>query len=243
MQKSTKSIVKTLSVFIIAAMLFSLSACNNDDSSGGTTTPATTTTAADAAADTPDTPAEEAADTPVVDMPTASPITVSISDYYNGEGTLVYDGKDDLNKLPDNPGCDFPAYQDEIDGDGAGRFAYAGEPDIFLGIDGRGIGVSGRNNEWDSIDVTVGGLEPGKYILAVVFNASYDVTFNIKEADSPWDSLASEEGQDDTLVTAEIEIVEEGKGANNQNRYRVNLTDDPDLATYYVKAVGIYQLD
>jgi len=158
------------------------------------------------------------------------------------EGTLVYDGLDDLNALPDNPGCIYPAYQDEVGADGAGRLAAAGGPYFFIGDGGRGVGVSARQNEWDSIDVTLGDLEVGNYILAAVFNANEEVVFNIKDADAPWESLASNAGTGDTTLTVAFEITEPGK-SNDQNRFRLNLTDDPDLLNYYVKAIGIYKVD
>jgi hypothetical protein len=155
--------------------------------------------------------------------------------------TLVYDGADDLNAMPDNPGAIYPAYNDEVGADGAGRIALAGGPTLFIGDGGRGLGISGRANEWDSIDVLLGDLDIGDYRLDVVFNANEELTFNIKEADGPWDSLGTAKGTSDTTVSINFTIDEKGK-CKGQNRFRLNLTDDPDLKNYYVKSIKIYSL-
>ncbi len=220
------------SLTMVAAIVLALGACNG----GGQ--PETTTTAATTTAATTTTAPETTTTTPA---PAPAVLDVSISDLVDIDGTLVYDGVEDLNGIV-NPGdCDYPADQGNI-GPGSGRLAIAGGPTFFIGDDNRGIGVSGRANEWDSIDVTVGGLEIGKYKLVAVFNANEELTFNIKDADAPWASHVSVKGTSDTTLEFDFEITEEGK-SNDQNRFRLNLTDDPDMKNYYVKAIGIYSMD
>lgn len=232
-----KSFIKKMSMLTaVAAVVLSLSACSEKPTDSGSTTtaaPAATTTAA------PET--TKAPETTTTAAPAPAVLDVSINDLVNIDGTLIYDGMEDLNKLPTPGDCDYPGDQGNI-GPGAGRLAIAGGPTFFIGDDNRGIGVSGRANEWDSIDVTVGGLEIGKYKLVAVFNANEEVTFNIKDADSPWTSHVSIAGTTDTTLEFDFEITEAGK-SNDQNRFRLNLTDDPDYKNYYVKAIGIYSMD
>lgn len=224
MQNSAKKFLKKISVLLITAMVLSLSACGGTEPASTTGTAATeaTTTAAETTAAETTTAAEETT------VAATEEIVVEMAP------NQVYDGTFDLIAVPDNPGCEYPADQGNVGGNGAGRIALAGEPYVFIGDDGKKLGISNRVNAWDSIDVTLGGLEDGNYSLEAVFSANEAMDFTIEDADSPWGVLASGNGTEATL-TFDFEV-KDGKYLE-QNRLRLK---EATLNNYYVNSIKLF---
>jgi hypothetical protein len=147
----------------------------------------------------------------------------------------VYDGTFDLIATPDNPGCDFPAYEGEVGADGAGRIALAGGPGTYFAGADKGLLIQNRANPWDSIDVTLGGLDDGQYRMVVEFGANDETEFHIADADGPWAWHTSASGTEVTLAhTFDVE----GGMYGAQNRLRLNAAEG---ASYYVKSIKIFK--
>jgi len=167
---------------------------------------------------------------------TACAVTISFAAASALAATVIYDGTADLQAVPENPGCEFPAYNDDIGVEGAGRIAVAGGPHTFWD-DGRGLGIANRQNGWDSIDVTLGGLDAGDYTMVVGFNATNDVTFTIEDADGPWAAHTDGDGNEAVLVF-EFTLDDDSGVWNDQNRMRLKASD---LDSFYVKSIVIYE--
>jgi len=177
MKNSTKRLLAALG--LLTAFTMALSACNND--SGGGTSGGTSGQTSGTSADTQSESQSETTTAPPTTT-TAAPETVAPMEVLADKGEVVYDALDsgDMDGYIDYenlPGCPYPADQGNPTDNGSGRICNAGDI-IAMKLD-KGIYVSNRVNTWDSIDITLGDLEPGDYTVQVKFSASNPVWFAI----------------------------------------------------------------
>jgi len=177
------------------------------------------------------------------------------------DGILVYDAAlEDMPGYadPDNlPGCDWTGYQGEILSNGSGRLYSAG--DAYVSHLDKGLYIYGRVNTWDSVDVCIGGLEPGDYTLQVKFSSNNPMWFAIENADAPWGALAATDynyyynsyygydydygydGVTEAILIFDFTLNETGEwydeDGNMQNRFRLNAIQGVD---YYIENIRIY---
>lgn len=168
--------------------------------------------------------------------------------------TLVYDAVADLFFFESGTTEAFNhlgAWDEELSG--SGRLILAGGPDAYFEMAVLGTVITDRKNGWDSIDVVMWDFPIGRYIMEVDFGAFSPTTFLIEDADSPWGIFGqSEEGVTSALVTAHIEVADEGRdGGRNiystddgifQNRIRVKAGLDGALDDFFVKSIRIFSL-
>ena len=149
-------------------------------------------------------------------------------------GALVYDAAADLSSGLRGQ-TDYIGYQDEIV-DGSGRIALAGGIDLFYWSDAKGLKISDRTADWNSIDILLEGLD-GEYTLVVEFAADDSVTFQIVDADSPYGTHIEASGTEATIEYT-FTAVNGKHDAQNRLRMRAAGTD-----TYYIKSVLLYDAD
>jgi|GEM_PF-5168323 len=242
MKNSTKRLLMATSLLSAIAMI--LSACNKTTEDGGSTTATTTAAQAEQTTAGGDSTEQTTAAETTTEATTAAVTVVPMPTL---GGTIVYEALDDMKGYadPENlPGCLYPADQGNISEKGSGRLCNAGEIYAFLGEGGKGVGISNRKETWDSLDVTLGDLEPGAYTIQVKFTSSNPVWFAIENADSPWGALAKTDTEDVTeaILTFDFTLTEKGvwidADGNKQNRFRLNATPE---VNYYVENIRIYK--
>ncbi|MCL2109409.1 MAG: hypothetical protein FWH20_08730 [Oscillospiraceae bacterium] len=151
-------------------------------------------------------------------------------------------------------GKDFDQNQDELDKFMAFNnlpitdyMRTAGDPTVEF-VAGRGLKISDRVNNWDSVDFIISGLEDGIYALDVAFESETQTKgYIVSYADEPWSGIASSDSGYTTTdtITANF-VVENGRirsGGNTlQNRLRLNAASDwenPDILNdYFVTSIN-----
>jgi len=245
MKNSTKRLLAALG--LLTAFTMALSAC--DKNSGGGTSGNTSGQTSGTSADTQSESQSETTAPPTTT--TAAPETVAPMEELTDKGEVVYDAVDsgDFAGFNNNEftGCTvLAANEEELRAEGSGRLTKAGgaeSPYFFVGEGGKGLGISSRQNDYDSVDVLLGELEPGDYTLQVKFSSNDATSFVIQEGDASWAYLVqSDTDVTEATVVFDFTISETGifkdEDGNVQNRLRLVPTT---RVNYYVNNIRIYK--
>lgn len=121
--------------------------------------------------------------------------------------------------------------------DDSGTLMQAGAPTKSF-VDGKGLKVSSRVNDYDSVDFKLAGLAAGDYTIEVTFTSAGEDNFQIGEADSPWGSLTEAAGSEVTLTHA-FTVDGEGK-SNGQAKFRLRAVS---LNDFTIANIVVYDAD
>jgi serine/threonine protein kinase len=129
----------------------------------------------------------------------------------------------------------------------------SGEPELSY-VDGEGLRISGRNNNWYAIDFNIDKLPPGHYILEVEFDSDEYMQFELANASAPYGGIVISE--DGSRIIYNLQIVDvDGVSMTPTKRFfddevtyqqRLRLQTEflsensPPLPDFVVKSVKFY---
>jgi serine/threonine protein kinase len=92
----------------------------------------------------------------------------------------------------------------------SGNLMRSGTP-MYECIDGEGLRISGRMNNYDAVDLRVGSFPPGYYVLKVELASDEEISFELANAIEPWGGFINTEDSTNTTITYNL-LIEEVDG-------------------------------